>query len=156
MGPGVAGLVKDRIGKPRTLDDGRPGGFYVARFRNLSDKHANFIRGYGFEGSSGTQMVPDNARDTPGFGAAFKKTVRDYAGAYIEMGGFGEVLPRYENYVDLDPVMKDRWGIPVLRFHYKFGDNEKKMCADMADAAQEMFEQAGFEIVNVNRRILTE
>jgi len=43
-----------------------------------------------------------------------------------------------------------------LRFNYKFGDNEKKMAEDMADAAQEMFTEAGFEIVNVHRRILTE
>ena len=63
------------------------------------------------------------------------------------MGGFGEVLPRYENQVELDPARKDKWGIPVLRFNYTFGDNEKKMCEDMANAAQEMFEQAGFEIV---------
>jgi hypothetical protein len=39
MGPGVTGLVKDLVGKPRTLDDGRPGGFYVPRFRNLADKN---------------------------------------------------------------------------------------------------------------------
>src|SRR5438034_4830506 len=50
-----------------------------------------------------------------GFGGQFKKTVRDHAGAFIGMGGFGEVLARYENYVDLDPVEKDRWGIPALR-----------------------------------------
>src|SRR4029450_2557352 len=76
MGPGITGLVKDRIGKPRTLDDGRPGGFYVPRFRNLADKQANFIRAYGFEGSAGTAMFPGNAPSTPGFGAAYKKTVR--------------------------------------------------------------------------------
>ena len=122
------------------LDDGRPGGFYVPRFRNLSSRHPDFIRAYGFEGSSGAQMVPGHAAGTPGFGAGFKKSVRDRAGAFINMGGFGEVLARYENQVDLDPVRKDKWGIPVLRFNYRFGDNEKKMCADMADAAQEMFE----------------
>src|SRR5262249_54125480 len=132
MGPSVKGLVKDLVGKPRTLDDGRPGGFYVPRFRNLSERHPQFIRGYGFEGIAGTQIFPDRASDTRGFGAAYKKTVRDQAGAFIEMGGFGEVLPRYESYVDLDPALKDRWGIPVLRFHYRFGDNEKKMCEDMA------------------------
>jgi choline dehydrogenase-like flavoprotein len=156
MGPGITGLVKDRIGKPRTIDDGRPGGFYVPRFRNISDKNPNFIRAYGFEGGAGTQMFPGNALDTPGFGAQYKKTVRDYAGAFISMGGFGEVLSRYENQVDVDPERKDKWGIPVLRFNYKFGDNEKKMCEDMAVAAQEMFELAGFEIVNVDRKILTE
>ena len=156
MGPGVTGLVKERVGKPRTIDDGRPGGFYVPRFRNLSDRNPNFIRGYGFEGSAGTQMFPNRAHEAPGFGAAYKKTVRDFAGAYISMGGFGEVLARYENQVDLDPVRKDKWGIPVARFSYKFGDNEKKMCEDMANAAQEMFEAAGFEVLNVNRRVLTE
>jgi len=156
MGPGVTGLVRERVGKPRTNDDGRPGGFYVPRFRNLADKHPSFIRGYGFEGSSGTRMFPGNALETPGFGAAYKKTVRDYAGAFISMGGFGEVLARYENQIDLDPARTDKWGIPVVRFNFKFGDNEKKMCADMADAAQEMFEQAGFEIVFVDRKVLTE
>ena len=156
MGPGVTGLVKDRIGKPRTLDDGRPGGFYVARFRNLTEKHPKFIRGYGFEGGGGMTMFPGNAIGQPGFGKDYKKRVRDYAGAFIEMGAFGEVLARYENYVDLDPTVKDKWGIPVLRFHYQFGDNEKRMAEDMADSAKEMFEAAGIEIVGVSRNVLTE
>jgi len=156
MGPSITGLVKDQVGQLRTLDDGRPGGFYVPRFRNLKEKNPNFLRGYGFEGDSGTHMFPDHANDTPGFGAAFKKKVRDQAGAYISMGAFGEVLPRYENYVDIDPTVKDRWGIPVLRFHYKFGDNEHKMAADMADSAREMFEQAGIEIMKLDRTVLTE
>ncbi len=156
MGPSVTGLVKDRIGKPKTIDDGRPGGFYVARFRNLAEKQPDFIRGYGFEGIAGSTMFPDHATETPGFGAGFKKRVRDYGGAYIEMGGFGEVLARYENQVDLDPVRTDRWGVPVLRFNYRFGGNERKMCADMAATAQEMFEAAGFEVLAVRREILTE
>jgi choline dehydrogenase-like flavoprotein len=72
------------------------------------------------------------------------------------MGAFGEVLARYENYVDLDPVVRDKWGIPALRFHYKFGDNEHRMAEDMKETAQEMFEAAGFEIVHVSSRVLTE
>jgi choline dehydrogenase-like flavoprotein len=101
-------------------------------------------------------MMPGNAHGTPGFGAAYKKKVRDYSGAFITMGGFGEVLARYENQVSIDPAMKDKWGIPVLRFDYKFGDNEKKMCADMAATAQEMIHEAGFEVVSVERDMLTE
>ncbi len=155
MGPSVAGLKKDLIGKPRTLDDGRPGGFYVARFRNLKSK-SDFVRGYGFEGGSGTGMTPGTAYTSPGFGEEYKKHVRDYAGATIEMGGFGEVLSRYENAVDIDPAMKDAWGIPVLRFSYRFGENEKKMAADMAESAREMFDAAGFEIVSVTKSILPE
>src|SRR5258708_16154179 len=84
MGTGVKGLVKELVGKPRTLDDGKPGSFYLARFRNLSDKQRKFIRGYGFEGSSGTTMLPGSAFSTLGFGTSYKKAVRDYAGAYIE------------------------------------------------------------------------
>lgn len=156
MGPSVTGFYKDLVGKPRTLDDGRPGGFYVARFRNLRERNPGFLRGYGFEGGGGTTMFPGHAFSTPGFGPAYKKEVRDHAGAYISMGGFGEVLARYENYVDIDPSVKDKWGIPVLRFHYKFGDNEKKMAADMAESAKEMFEAAGIEILGVDKNLLIE
>jgi choline dehydrogenase-like flavoprotein len=157
MGPHITGLVKDLVGKPRTLDDGKPGAFYLARFRNLTkENNLNFIRGYGFEGGSGTSIFPGNAMSTPGFGSGYKKHVREYTGAFMSMGGFGEVLARYENYVDLDPAVKDKWGIPVLRFQYKFGDNEKKMVEDMSDTAEEMFREAGFEILDLSRRILTE
>ncbi|HZS53227.1 MAG TPA: GMC family oxidoreductase [Bryobacteraceae bacterium] len=155
MGPSIAGIKKDLIGKPRTLDDGRPGGFYVARFRNLTNK-SDFLRGYGFEGGSGTGMIPGTAYTTPGFGEEYKKRVRDYAGATIEMGAFGEVLSRYENAVDIDPTVKDAWGIPALRFSYRFGENEKKMAADMAESAKEMFDAAGFEIVSITKSVLPE
>jgi choline dehydrogenase-like flavoprotein len=155
MGPGVGGVVKDLVGKARTLDDGRPGAFYVPRFRNIKDKRSDYVRGFGFEGGSGTEMFPDSTQ-APGLGKAYKKSVRDYAGATIGMGGFGEVLPRYENAVSIDPEVKDKWGIPVLRFNFKFGDNEKKMAADMADTAKEIFEEAGIEVVSSNRNILTE
>ena len=156
MGPSATALVKDLVGKPHTLDDGRPGGFYIPRFRNLKEKHPDFIRGYGFEGSSGSEMFPGSANSAPGFGAGFKKRVRDYSGAYISIGGFGEMLARYENYVDIDPEVKDRWGIPVLRFQIKFGDNEKKMAKDMGEAAREMLAESGFEVISSDADILTE
>jgi len=155
MGPGVYGFFKDLAGKPRTIDDGRPGGFYIARYRNLRERHPSFIRGYGFEGSSGTEMFPSTTRLT-GFGASYKKAVREMSSAAVHMGGFGEVLARYENAVGLDPEVKDKWGIPVLRFSFQFGDNERKMAADMADTAREMFEEAGIDVLHVDRKVLTE
>ena len=48
------------------------------------------------------------------------------------------MLPRKENRVTLDPDVKDAWGIPVLRFDYRFRDNELKMAKDMADSIEEM------------------
>jgi choline dehydrogenase-like flavoprotein len=156
MGPSVLALVKDLVGKPRTLDDGRPGAYYVPRFRNLTEKRSDYIRGYGFEGNSGAGLYPGDAHWAPGFGAAHKQFVRDHAGAYFHMGGFGEVLARKENGVALDPVVKDRWGIPVLRFNYRFGDNEKKMAADMLAQAQEMVKAAGMELVRADGDLLCE
>jgi choline dehydrogenase-like flavoprotein len=156
MGPSVAGIMKELVGKPRTLDDGRPGGFYIPRFRNVNTKQTDFLRGYGFEGGAGCGMIPGSAYTSPGFGEEYKKHVRDYAGATIEIGGFGEVLPRYENAVDIDPELKDNWGVPVLRFSYKFGENEMKMAQDMAVTGREMFEAAGFEVVSASDKVLPE
>jgi choline dehydrogenase-like flavoprotein len=156
MGPSVVGFHRELAGKPRTNDDGRPGGFYIPRFRNVSDRQPGFIRGYGFEGSSGCSMLPSTAYLTAGFGDEYKKKVREYAGAVVQMGGFGEVLPRYGSRVELDPVMKDAWGIPVLRFNYHFAENEKAMAADMTAEGLEMFRAAGFEIVSHSSELLPE
>ncbi len=156
MGPSVVGFNKQLVGKPRTNDDGRPGGFYIPRFRNVTDRQPDFIRGYGFEGSGGCGMLPSTVYMTAGFGEEYKRKVRDYAGAVVHLGGFGEVLPRYESRVDLDPEMKDAWGIPVLRFNYVFGENEKKMAADMVTTGLEMVEAAGFEVVSSSSELLPE
>jgi len=155
MSGGILGQATDLIGKVSTNDDGRPGGFYIPRFRNLKDKQSNYIRGFGFEGDAGQGMHP-HIHDSFSFGAGFKEEVRKNKASFVGMGAFGEVLARYENYVDLDPVVKDKWGIPALRFHYKFGDNERKMAKDMQETAKEMFEEAGFKIIESRDRILTE
>ena len=158
LGPRVHGIYKERIGAERSNEDGRPGGFYIPRFRNLDEKTKakDFIRGYGLEGSSGQEMFPEDAMKLAGFGHGYKRKVREHAGAFLYMYGLGEVLPRYENRVELDPHVKDAWGIPVLRFSYKYGDNEKKMCADMVASMQEAFATSGFEVTRVDRDPLTE
>src|SRR5207249_5035278 len=57
--------------------------------------------------------------------------------------GFGECLPRPTNYVELDPDTKDAWGIPALRIHCEWSDNERKLLKDMSVSAAEMLEAAG-------------
>jgi glucoside 3-dehydrogenase (cytochrome c) catalytic subunit len=47
--------------------------------------------------------------------------------------------------------VKDAWGIPVLRFDYRFGDNEMKMIKDMADSIEEMLHVAGAEDILIKR-----
>jgi hypothetical protein len=80
MGPSAEGFMKELVGKPRTLDDGRPGGFYIPRFVNLAEQRSDFVRGFGFEGSGGTGMFPGTAFSTRGFGSGYKKNVRETAG----------------------------------------------------------------------------
>ena len=151
MGPRGSGFIPARIGTEPTLDDGRPVSPYIPRFRNVTDKHPDYIRGYHFQGGGGCYEYPGMAHDLPGFGKAFKSSVRKYYPAMISIGGFGEVLPRKENRVFLDAEVKDAWGIPVLRFDYRFGDNELKMVRDMADAAEEMLRAAGAEAIKIER-----
>jgi choline dehydrogenase-like flavoprotein len=154
MGPRGSGFVPMRMGTEPTLDDGRPTGAYLPRFRNITDRHPDFIRGYHFQGGSGAQEYPGFAHDIPGFGRSFKSSVRRHYPALISIGGFGEVLPRKENRVSLDAQVKDAWGIPVLRFDYRFRDNEIKMARDMADTAEEMLRAAGAEDIKIEREML--
>jgi choline dehydrogenase-like flavoprotein len=154
MGPRGSGFIPVRIGTEPTLDDGRPQSPYIPRFRNVTDKHPGFIRGYHFQGGGGATEYPAMANDIAGFGKAFKTSVRKHYPAMISIGGFGEVLPRKENRVSLDAEVKDAWGIPVLRFDYRFSDNEIKMAKDMADTAEEMLRAAGAEEVKIDPEML--
>jgi choline dehydrogenase-like flavoprotein len=154
MGPRGSGFIPTRIGTEPTLDDGRPTGPYIPRFRNVTDKHPDFIRGYHFQGGGGSYEFPGHANDTPGFGRAFKSSVRKYYPAQFAIGGFGEVLPRKENRITLDDTVKDAWGIPAVRFHYRFSDNEIKMAKDMGDTADEMLRAAGAENIKVDPTML--
>lgn len=154
MGVRGSGFIPNRIGTEPTVDDGRPVPPYVPRFRNVTDKHPDFIRGYHFQGGGGCAEYPGMAHDTPGYGKAFKSSVRKYYPAMFSLGGFGEVLPRKENRVLLDPEVKDAWGIPVLRFDYRFGENEFKMAKDMGDTLEEMLHAAGAENIEVSRKLL--
>ncbi|HEY1262504.1 MAG TPA: GMC family oxidoreductase [Terriglobales bacterium] len=118
----------------------RPVGFYVARFRNLKNgpRSRNFLRGYGYEGDTDLSFN----WDAPGFGETFKQKLQEPR-AGLNVLGFGEVLPRWENFVELDPKVKDKFGIPVLRIHMSRSANENAMVKDMADSAGELLEAAG-------------
>ena len=156
MGIRGSGYIPSRIGTETTLDDGRPVGPYIPRFRNITDRHPDFIRGYHFQGGGGSGEYPGIASDIPGYGKAFKSNVRKHYPALISFGGFGEVLPRKENRITLDPVVRDASGVPVIRFDYRFGDNERKMAKDMADTIEEMLIAAGAEDIKIGRELLPE
>jgi len=117
----------------------KPVGIYVARFRNLKGQEPakTFLRGFGFEGGS---SVDFNWR-APGFGDAYKKALREPR-VDFDLTGFGEVLPRWENRVEIDPETKDIYGIPALKIYMKDSDNERAMIKDMGESAAEMLDAA--------------
>ncbi len=156
MGPGARGFLPVLRGKEVTNDDGRPTGMYIARFRNIGDRDKRFVRGYGYQGGSGSSPFPGYAASLPGFGASLKSRVRELYPTPVNIGGFGEVIARYENQVDLDPGVKDAWGIPALRFSYRFAENELAMAKDMSETAAEMLKAAGCEDIQVTREHLPE
>ena len=62
--------------------------------------------------------------------------------------GFGECLPSENNYVAIDPVAKDKWGIPALRVHMTWAENERALLEDAAVTAAEMLDASGAKDVS--------
>jgi choline dehydrogenase-like flavoprotein len=118
----------------------KPLGVYIARFRNLPNTppYKKFLRGFGYEGESSTEFN----WGAPGFGESYKKAILEPRNS-IDITGFGEVLPRWDNFVELDASVKDVYGIPVLKIHMSDGENERAMIKDIGDSAGEMLEAAG-------------
>ena len=144
---GVSGAMPDMGRKPENAI--RPNGIYVPRFRNLlGDKQQSFIRGYGYQGGEGVTSY-EHAYSTKGFGKTFKESVRDGHTSRFSLSGFGEMLPRWENRVYIDPEITDAWGIPVIRVECELGDNEKAMIKDIVEQGQEMLEAAGVKDISV-------
>jgi choline dehydrogenase-like flavoprotein len=140
-GGGATGDFPDIPAKPSLGAPRRPNGIYVVRFRNTKKgpKSKAFLRGYGFQGGWGG---PDFNWSAPGFGEAFKAALLGSV-TTLNLGGFGECLPRRENSVELDRNVVDVFGIPVLRIRMSWSANEAAMIADMATSAAEMLEAAG-------------
>jgi len=140
MGGGARGTIPGM--EDRTVHGRRPNGIYVPRFRNVATAHPDFLRGYGFQGGADREGWT-RGENLPGFGVEFKRTLRTPAPWRFSFYGFGECLPRPTNYVELDPDTKDAWGIPALRIHCEWSDNERKLLKDMSVSAAEMLEAAG-------------
>ncbi len=149
FGVGIFGHFPHLRSLPVTPDDGRPNGIYIPRAQNLTTRHPKFIRGYGYQGGSGRGRFPFHALETPGFGSGFKKVVREDPPMPVNLSGFGEMLPQYENFVEIDKSVEDAWGVPVLRIHSEHSDNERAMVPDIIERGKEILAEAGAEISGV-------
>src|SRR5581483_8776428 len=128
----------------------RSNGIYVIRFRNVdkSHRHPAFLRGYGFQGHGG----PEFDFGAEGFGASYKAAVKRGKWA-LSLVGFGESLARDDNFVQIDPELRDAWGIPALRISMAHDDNARAMMKDAAATAAEMLEAAGAKNIVINSNV---
>ncbi len=123
----------------------RPTGIYIPRFRNLGrkqDSGVNFLRGYGIQGGA-SRVGWDRGQRGAGIGVALKEALREPGPWQTALQGYSECLPSHENRVELDSAQKDPWGIPLVRLHWSWSDNEKALREDVKTQAAEMLEAAG-------------
>jgi choline dehydrogenase-like flavoprotein len=131
-----------RGGNPRPGLIGGDG--YVPRFRNLKTREKSFLRGYAMDFGSGGTPHPEHL---PQYGPELLKSLSDLQGSSFSLTTMGEVLPRYENYVEIDKTVVDAWGIPSLHVTAKYTDNEFEMAKDAMHVSEELCHDAGFQVL---------
>ena len=107
------------------------------------DGKNDFPRGYHIEFGGGRHMPGVGQFETEGYGASLKQKCRSTYGTFIGFSGRGEMIPNPDTYCEIDPDVVDKWGIPVLRFHFAWSDNEIKMAKDMQETFRAIVEEAG-------------
>ena len=114
------------------------------------DRKNDFPRGYHIEIGGGRDMpgagmFDDVCEEFEGYGADLKRTCRKRYGTEIGFAGRGEMVPNPDTYCELDPDLVDQWGIPVLRFHFKWSDYEIRQAKDMQETFKSIIEAMGGE-----------
>ena len=113
----------------------------------------DFPRGYHTEPGGPTRHAPGGAnpvseRFTRGaYGTRLKEEARRYYGSIVHVGCRGEMIPNEDCYAELDPEVRDRWGTPVLRWHWKWSSHELNMVLHAQKTYAEIFESMGGKLL---------
>jgi len=112
------------------------------------DRRNDFPRGYHIEMGGGREMpsagmFDDLCEEVEGYGASLKATCRKRYGTTIGFAGRGEMVVNPDTFCEIDPEVVDQWGIPVLRFHFKWGEHELRQAKDMQETFKAIVEAAG-------------
>ena len=155
-GSSRAGFIPGLMNRKMYNEDG-VGGMHVYTPWWLDNKNLDFPRGYHIEVWGGIGM-PNygfgfNPNDfnkffglpTGGYGAGLRDDVKKYYGSVIGFGGRGEAIAREDNYCEIDPTTVDEFGIPVLRFNYKWSDFERNQARHMQSTFEELIHGMGGE-----------
>ena len=63
--------------------------------------------------------------------------------SFVYFSGRGEMIPNDDCYAELDPTLKDKFGIPVLRFHWKWSPHEIGQAAHVEKTAADIIQAMG-------------
>jgi choline dehydrogenase-like flavoprotein len=151
-GTDVAGFI------PRMMDhvphtEGSAGGSHIYMPWWLDNRKLDFPRGYHIEVWGGTG-VPSYGfmggihryPSGGGYGKQLKDDYRRYYGSTVGFSGRGEQIPNENTYCELDPDTVDRWGIPVLRFHFKWTDHEFNQVKHMQETFRALIAEMGGQV----------
>ena len=154
-GASMGGILPHLVGRKRYNEDG-VGGMHVYTPWWLDNKKLDFPRGYHIEYGGGMNMPgygfgfgmektngkypgrDGKQKAAGGYGASLKDDYRYFYGATVGMAGRGEAIAREDNYCEIDPHTVDKYGIPVLRFHYKWSEHEVKQAKHMKETFKEL------------------
>lgn len=159
-GASVSGFLPQLLDRKRYNEDGL-GSVHIYSPWWLSDKKLDFPRGYhieygggmrmpsyGFGGGVPTQngMIPDRngkMKEAGGYGVSLKDDYRRLYGTGVNMAGRGTAIAREDNYCEIDPNVVDKYGIPVLRFHYKWANEEILQAKHMQETFLSIMKEMG-------------
>jgi choline dehydrogenase-like flavoprotein len=157
-GSGRSAFLPQLLDRDRYNEDGT-GSLHIYSPWWLDNKKLDFPRGYHIEIGGGfgmpaygigwdiTEMNKFVGGSVGGYGDKLRDDVKRYFGAFIHLAGRGEAVARYENRCEIDPNVVDEWGIPVLRFDYKWSDYERLQVKHMHQTFEQIFEAMGATVM---------
>jgi len=156
VGSDLAGYFPQLEKMPAHNHDGVGGMHLYMPWWRFGQK-GEFLRGYHIEFGGGRDMpgvgnFEGVCAEQEGYGVSLKQKCRSSYGTVIGFSGRGEMIANDKCFCEPDPEVKDKWGIPVLRFHWEWGENDKKMAVDMQETFHSIIEAAGGTVISGTRR----
>jgi choline dehydrogenase-like flavoprotein len=157
VGAGVQGQIPALENCPPHNEEGIGGGHAYVPWWLYKEQLAgklDFARGYHFEFGSGRKMPKLGTFGrleelTQGaYGQKLKEEARRYYGSFIGFAGRGEMIPNEDCYCEIDKDSKDKWGIPTLKFHWKWSEHELNQARHMQQAGAEIIESMGGRVLS--------
>ena len=141
---------------PLHNEDGAGGAHSYAPFWLYKDQLAGklgFARGYHIEFGGGRGMPGMGTgagleKFTRGsYGKQLKADARRYYGSFMYFSSRGEMIPNEGSYCELDPLVKDKWGIPVLRFSWQWSEHELRQADHMEQTFKDIISAMGGKVL---------